>query len=237
LPVSVQGYAWLPGLDRFVCPQNHLGIGFLLKKQVRGLVSIAAVDKLHEFMWLKLAGKGPMQDTFICSVYCLTQKHPVEKRKEMYAVLLESCTRFMSKGEVLLLGDFNARLGPITGDKDTVNSNGKLLQSFLHSTFADGDNNTYHSLLNAAFGCKGLPTRAENGRTSVIDYHITAPESIYRVQGVHVECQDQALGANALGSDHHRLYVDWKLSVETPQQEVSNRTVYNYLKLQETRDS
>jgi hypothetical protein len=54
------------------------------------------------------------------------------------------------------------------------------------------------------------------------------------VQGVHVECQDQALGANALGTcDHHFLYVDWKLSVETPQQEVSNRTIYNYLKLQD----
>jgi hypothetical protein len=29
LPVSVQGYAWLPGLGRFVRPQHHLGIGFL----------------------------------------------------------------------------------------------------------------------------------------------------------------------------------------------------------------
>jgi hypothetical protein len=181
LPVSVQGYAWLPGLVRFVRPQHHLGIGFLVKKQVQGLVSIAAVDKLHEFMWLKLAGKGPMHDTFICSVYCLTQRHPVEKRKEMYAALLESCTRFMSKGEVLLVGDFNARLGPITGEKDTVNSNRKLLQSFLHSAFADGDNNTYHSLLSAAFGCKGLPTRAENGRTSVIDYLITVSGHVLSV--------------------------------------------------------
>jgi hypothetical protein len=178
-----------------------------------------------------------MQDTFICSVYCLTQKHPVEKKKEMYAALLESCTRFMSKGEVLLVGDFNARLGPITGDKDTVNSNRKLLQSFFHSAFADGDNNTYHSLLNAAFGCKGIPTRAENGRTSVIDYLITAHESIYRVQGVHVECQDQALGANALGSDHHLLYVDWKLSVETPQQEISTADTLQLPQAPGARDS
>lgn len=51
LPVSVQGYAWLPGLGRFVRPQHHLGIGFLVKKQIQGLVSIAAVDKVHEFMW------------------------------------------------------------------------------------------------------------------------------------------------------------------------------------------
>jgi hypothetical protein len=33
LPVSVQGYEWLPGLDRFLRPQHHLRIGFLVKKQ------------------------------------------------------------------------------------------------------------------------------------------------------------------------------------------------------------
>jgi hypothetical protein len=120
------------------------------------LVRVVSTDKVHEFMWLKLAGKGPMQDTFICNVYCLTQKHPVEKRKEMYAALLESCTQYMAKGEVLLVGDFNARLGRVTGDKDTVNSDGKFLETFLHSAFADGENGAYHSLLNASFGLAGL---------------------------------------------------------------------------------
>jgi hypothetical protein len=66
LPVLVPGYVWLPGLDRFLRPANHLGIGFLVKKRVHGLVKIASVDKTHEFMWLKLAGKGSVQDTYIC---------------------------------------------------------------------------------------------------------------------------------------------------------------------------
>jgi hypothetical protein len=81
LPVLVPGYVWLPGLDRFLRPANHLGIGFPVKKRVHGLVKIASVDKTHEFMWLKLAGKGSVQDTYICVAYCLTQKHPVELRK------------------------------------------------------------------------------------------------------------------------------------------------------------
>eukprot|EP00243_Klebsormidium_subtile_P000268 TRINITY_DN1045_c0_g1_i1.p2 TRINITY_DN1045_c0_g1~~TRINITY_DN1045_c0_g1_i1.p2 ORF type:complete len:106 (+),score=5.19 TRINITY_DN1045_c0_g1_i1:693-1010(+) len=72
------------------------------------------------------------------------------------------------------------------------------------------------SLLNASFGCKGLPTQCENGRTSIIDYLITAPDSLLRVQRVHVECVDQASDANALGSDHNLLFVDWKLTVSLP---------------------
>jgi hypothetical protein len=68
----------------------------------------------------------------------------------------------MAKGEILLLGDFNARLASISGDRGSTSSNGKLLLSFLSSAFADGDNEVYSSI----FGCKGLPTREESGRTS-----------------------------------------------------------------------
>lgn len=50
LPVSVQGYVWLPRLDRFIRPQHTLGIGVPVNRQVQGLLRIAAVDKLHEFM-------------------------------------------------------------------------------------------------------------------------------------------------------------------------------------------
>jgi exonuclease III len=234
LAVLVPGYVWLSGLDRFFRPANHLGIVFLVKKRVHGLVKIASVDKTHEFMWLKLAGKGSVQETYICVAYCLTQKHPVELRKAFYAALLESCSKYMAKGEVFLLGDFNARLGAIMGDRGIVNSNGKLLLSFLHSAFADGDNGDYNSLLNASFDCKGKPTKEESGWTSIIDYLITAPESLQRVDKVHVECRNQTAGANALGSDHHLLYLDWKVMPVADTPEDPRRRITNYLKLQRT---
>jgi exonuclease III len=76
MPISIPGYDWVPGLDCFLRPGHHLGIGFLVKKHLRGLTSVAATDKNHEFMWIKLAGHGPVQDTYICVLYCLTQKTP-----------------------------------------------------------------------------------------------------------------------------------------------------------------
>ena len=232
LPVTVKGYVWHAGQDRFTRPKHHVGLGFLIKNEIKGLVNVVHTDKAQEFMWLKVAGKGNVQDTFICNLYCLTHQHPIAKRQEMYASLLESCTQFLSKGEVLLVGDFNARLSTISEDRDS-NPNGKLLQSFLRSAFADGDNDMFLSLLNTAFECRGLPTRCENGRTSIIDYLITAPESLHRVLQVRVECNDQLEGANALGSDHHLISVDWKLSVDVPEESSAQRRITDYSKLQD----
>jgi exonuclease III len=231
--IQVTGYDWIGGPDWFSRPPEHQGIGFLVHNQVRGLTSVVSKDKLHEFMWIKLAGKGNVPDTFICVAYCPTHRYPVEKRRSFYAALLESCTSFMSKGDILLVGDFNARLGQISGDRGEANSNGKLPLSLLRSAFADGEDETYVSLLNCFFGCRGLLTREESGKTSIIDYIITSPESITRVQNVHVECQDQTQGANALGNDHNLLFVDWKLSIDRANQEASaSRTVWDLDRLQ-----
>jgi hypothetical protein len=47
------------------------------------------------------------------------------------------------------------------------------------------------------------------------------------VERVHVECNDQSLGANAFGSDHNLLYVDWKLHVDVPECGMSaTRTIW-----------
>jgi hypothetical protein len=147
--------------------------------------------------------------------------------------MAESCSKYVAKGEMLLLGDFNARLGAIMGDRGIVYSNGKLLLPFLHSAFADGDNGDYKSLLNASFDCKCKPTREESGRTSIIDYLITAPESLQRVDKVHVECRNQTASPNALGSDHHLLYIGWKVTPVADTSEDPRRRITNYLKLQD----
>jgi hypothetical protein len=104
---------------------------------------------------------------------------------------------------------------------------------FFRSAFADGEDKRYVSLLNCSFGCRGLPTREESGKTSIIDYIITSLESITRVQNVHVECQDQTEGANAPGNDHNLLFVDWKLSIDRADQEaIAPRAVSGLDRLQ-----
>lgn len=61
---------------------------------------------------------------------------------------------------------------------------------------------------------------------------ITAPESLPRVQ-LKVECYDQSKGANALGSDHHLLFVEWKVSAVISEERNQQDTIRDYSKLQE----
>jgi exonuclease III len=113
LPLKVPGYTWIPGLDLADLPASHLGIGVLVKKQLKGLLTIALRNTEHEILWLKLAGTRNTQDTYICILYCPQSNHPIARRTAFYADLLESCSTFAAKGEVLLIGDFNSHVGEV----------------------------------------------------------------------------------------------------------------------------
>lgn len=232
--LDVPGYAWLSGLPPHERPKHHFkGLGALVKLDLKSRVTVASVNVAQEFMWLKLTGSNDARDTFICYLYCLHAGHSDTKREAFYAELLDSCTQFNLTGDVLLLGDFNARLGAVSGDKGT-NQNGPLLLDFLRSAFSDGQDNHFQCLLNSTFGCQGFPTFAKRGQQSIIDYAITGPESLSRIARVHIETKVQKLGANALGSDHHLIFADWRLTIETPSPPSrKSRLVWDKTRLQE----
>lgn len=55
-PLTVPGYSWIPGLDPADKPSHHLGIGFLVKKSLKGRLTVAKRNKVHEILWLTYAG-------------------------------------------------------------------------------------------------------------------------------------------------------------------------------------
>jgi hypothetical protein len=71
--LDVPGYTWLSGLLPFERPNHHLGLGALVKKDFKGILTPAHINKEHEFMWLKLTGNSTVKDTFIYFLYVLTQ--------------------------------------------------------------------------------------------------------------------------------------------------------------------
>lgn len=188
-------------------PVSYQGIGLLIKKKLKGLLTVAKRNIEHEILWLKLAGTRSTPDTYICGLYCPHAGHNSTKRRAFYADLLESCSTFAAIGEVLILGDFNARIGTVSGDLAT-NENGPLLIEFLRAAFADGENEAYQCLLNSTYGHHGSPTFRARGQTSIVDFIITSRESLHRVHHVHVANDTQARGANGIGSDHNLLFVD-----------------------------
>jgi hypothetical protein len=217
--VNVPGYFWLAPQrpEQFgtaIASRCSLrGIGFLISNKYRSLVKVCKKRAGHEFIesfWIKLCGKGDYLDTYVCSVYAPGPQHGAAHCQKFFAALADECVLYQGKGDVLLLGDFNARLGNISGDSDR-NANGARFLEMLRVAFSDNPAGTYTSLLNCSPDCFGLPTRVEGGHRSVIDYIICPALSRSRVSKVHVETHEQKKRANGCGSDHNLLWVDWKL--------------------------
>jgi hypothetical protein len=166
---------------------------------------------LVETFWIRFAGSGSQLDTYICTVYAPGPQRGNESCQSFYALLTEQCVHYSAVGDILLLGDFNARIGQISGDT-AENGNCRRFLEFLGLAFSDGADSSFKSLLNCSGPNKGRPTRFENGHASVLDYIITNP-SCRRAKMVHVECIAQDQGANGLGSDHNLLWVDWKQKI------------------------
>jgi exonuclease III len=109
-PLNIPGYSWIPGINANAMHASHQGIGILIKGKLKGLLTVVKRNTEHEILWLKLAGTRNASDTYVCVLYCPHVGHNSFRRRAFYADLLESCSKFAAIGEVLILGDFNARM-------------------------------------------------------------------------------------------------------------------------------
>jgi hypothetical protein len=213
--VSVKGYKWFPGRKRASQSTRregttNQGIGFLVKNSIKTLVSVSSVDADYEIMWLKVAAKGQTNDTYIASIYGAGKNYPISNRQAFYNFLVEQCLKYSAKENTILLGDFNAHLGTITGDTINLSSNARLLKNLLEVAFNNGQDNMYPSLLKTTPSRFGQATRQEGALSSILNYMICSLSSLARVSSFQVEIKYQDDGANACGSDHHLLILKRK---------------------------
>ena len=92
-----------------------------------------------------------------------------------------SQTKGKEKGQkLLLLGDFNCKVGEvINGNKPIVTKGGKLLLKLV-------ERNKLH-ILNSDEKCKGLWTRVEGGKESVIDYVIIDEGNVSALENMTID--------------------------------------------------
>ena len=120
-------------------------------------------------------------------VYCRTDSH-FDEVNSFYAALAHDVLMYSAEGEILLLGDFNSRLGEITGDitpngKWATNKNFSLFQSFCTATGLD--------LINRKLAY-GKPTfvRPAQSATSIIDFVLATPCLSTEISNFCVEILD-----------------------------------------------
>lgn len=134
----VPGYTWFGLNCKKTGQKGHAsgGVGFLVSDAIVPLVSSLKSDH-DDQLWIQVHLRGRFSKLFVGCVYMPVDGVEVEQRAEAVSALGESVAKLASKGEVVILGDFNARIGSHTNprvgaseDKE-VNSNGRALLEFM----------------------------------------------------------------------------------------------------------
>ena len=128
---------------------------FFLEKHKYKLTKVYA-SKIYDIIWVRM--ENPNKAVYFC-FFCSPGAHyPLPARAKFYEIFSAKFSYFGSVGTVYLLGDTNARLGPLLEDRNIhgkyiMNSNTPLLNEFLEMTGL--------TILNKVF-CQGFPTYRTN---------------------------------------------------------------------------
>jgi len=157
------------------------GCAIYTVKNLKYVVQQARVSKNHNIIWIK-AATNP-KPLYICCAYCRTQNY-ADIVHNFFDELLSDTLYFKSLGEVVLVGDFNAHLGELSGDKQPngtwrTNNNKPLLLDLAKISGL--------SILNCE-QARGVPTMIKecNGH-SIIDYALADPSANLRVEELQMD--------------------------------------------------
>ena len=147
------------------------GISILVKSCLRKGVSIIDKESCDDFVWWKLDKTffKMQRDIYLCSVYIPPQNSSRERQlnHDHFEELQESIYKFIDKGEIILCGDFNARMGVLDGvipdDKYNVSFNFSSAKLVSDRSSKDNQINFYGRQLNDL--CIGNDLITLNGRT------------------------------------------------------------------------
>ena len=112
------------------------GICIYYKLTIRFRISKVFSSTKNSILWIHLQHhKKSSKDLYICAVYAPQASCHKDKRIDFYDELDGLTSSFRDKpGYCILAGDFNARLGSITGDHAS-NLNKDAFLDFIHDNF------------------------------------------------------------------------------------------------------
>ena len=134
--IDVPGFRWFgrPRVGR-----SKGGVGFLVALALVPEVEVLDSVLHPESVWLCVQGHRGQRDLFLGCVYMPPSAAQVEEKH--YDALLDDVAGFQRKGQVVVLGDFNARIGSSNTPFDVIgqygedhcNGNGRRVIQMLHA--------------------------------------------------------------------------------------------------------
>ena len=204
---NLQGYKWY-GRAR---EDKRGGVGFYVYASLGNSIQIFRKTSLADSIWVKVKGEGNTTAMCIGCVYMPDSSKPAAQRKAAFESLQTDLEFFKRKGEVVLCGDFNARVGKgnsihehvgMFGEAVDVKDSGKLLKSFLG--------------VNAMYTLNGRnPTetpeytweeQSNRGRATVIDYIVVEAGTLFGTARPSFAVRSDLDGA--ISSDHKLLLAE-----------------------------
>ena len=133
----VTGYTWIGrnrDLGRQKGQRGSGGVGLLIADWLVGRITYLQEPSFEGSLWVKIQTKP--RDLFLGVVYGLQEGATRSQVKDMFSELGELTERYSEQGEVILVGDFNARVGNTAhsvgpNGEERVSSNGKVMLEFL----------------------------------------------------------------------------------------------------------
>lgn len=174
----------------------HGGIGVWLRES--GANAGASIAETSErAMWVRVPGRA-CRPTFVAMVYAPVQGTEAVVVDAFWEALSESFVRWSSQGDVVVMGDLNARIAGDVGDHIAKpNSNGMRLLRFVAA----------HKLvvLNSEWAHGVTTFRNSAGtRSSIVDYVLVQESAMHRVVSMEVVEDDMHVK-----SDHKRVRLEW----------------------------
>ena len=119
--ISIEGYKWFSN-DRTSISKRAVrgsgGVGVLVKESRFDRFSVDIVDKNHEdILWIACTQKSnPEKIVFICVCYLPpAASSRRDKSHDVFDILRSQCLKYLDKGEIMICGNFNARIGSLNG--------------------------------------------------------------------------------------------------------------------------
>ncbi|MDA8031503.1 MAG: endonuclease/exonuclease/phosphatase family protein, partial [Alphaproteobacteria bacterium] len=142
--ISIEGYKWF-GHNRTNISKRAVrgsgGVGVLVKESMFDRFSIDVVDKRHEdILWLACTQINNPDNTIFIGVCYLppAASSRGDKSHDVFDTLRCQCLKFQDKGEILICGDFNARIGSLNDMSDVTQTRLPQRQIIDYTTNSHG---------------------------------------------------------------------------------------------------
>ena len=204
-PPIITGYKWYTKNRQ---TKKGGGVAIAVREEIARHTFEGSKNENHdqEIIWIEI--RPPGKEKYICGCFYGPQENQTKEEVErQYSQLETQIHRYQAEGEVILAGDFNAKLKTQEQDESR---NGSIMRNLIKNTGLQPINNKSKT------GKWTRVNRKNQNERSIIDYILVGEELRKRTLNVEIDEEGtRRLRGHNSESDHNTITATLKISTET----------------------